>query len=98
MNYLSQEDRHDELRGRAIEDATQKFHANGCIRANGDLVTWVDVYDMAFHSKPYRNHEMAIIAADYSCNVAEVVRLAKEHPAILQRCLNDAIKAIVTHF
>jgi hypothetical protein len=29
MNYLSQEDQRDELRGRAIEDVTQKFRVSG---------------------------------------------------------------------
>ena len=43
MNYLSQEDQRDELRGRAIEDVTQKFRGNGCIQATR-FSTWPRPY------------------------------------------------------
>jgi hypothetical protein len=98
VDILSPEDRHDELRGRAIEDATQRFYRCGGLWAGSELLTWVTAYDMAFNSDAYSAWQKEFSAAEDASprDWRTIDRLAFDHQMILQGCLRDAITEIAT--
>lgn len=91
FEFLSPEDRRDELRAKAIKEARIQFHRQGGLWVNGALVTWANAYEIAFWSVAYGEWDKACKAAE---TARELERLAKQHQRVLQGCLHDAITQI----
>lgn len=95
-DFLSPEDRRDELRTLAIKEAMVRFHREGGLWVGGDMLTWRDAYDKAFTSATYCDWEREYRQAEDAGNIQEQERLAKLHQITLQQALHDAIEQIAT--